>query len=289
MILVSTACSFPAPTGIGIESIDWIINNRDTSFFSDPTGATVDIQFDIKFETPGPAASDIASVYIDSLIGNLRWSFEDPSKFSEAYDAKEYVLSCAIYTTNNNAHVMPIGTYNFTVTYSNDAVVKYSFQVPAPGALEAGSTSHVYTEDYIDAGNPPFNYAALLRRATSISAVHDSLASELTIKFSANDDKIYNSGVWVFDSSNIYIGYINWLRNFSTDAVSSVLNDGQLHSDGTENVLVLSKSDIQFNENKGMSDIHSLHILLADGLQYPSGNRTYNTRSISEKVVVTTN
>ncbi len=289
LILVSTACSFPAPTGIGIESIDWVIFNRATSFVSDSTGGTAVIQFSIKFETPGPAVSDIASVYIGSLIGNIGWSFKDPSKFSETYNAKEYVLTLLITGSKIDVHVMPIGTYYFTVTYSNDAVVKYSFQVPAPGALEAGSTSYVYTEDYFDAWNPPSNYAALPRRATSISAVHNSLASELTIKFSVNDDKIYNSNVGFFDSSKNHIGAIDWLRDYSTDVVSSTLNNGQLHSDGTENTLILSKSDIQFIENKGMSDIHSLLIFLADGLQYPLGNRASNTMSLSEAVFVTTN
>ncbi len=39
-----------------------------------------------------------------------------------------------------------------------------------------------------------------------------------------------------------------------------------------------------------MSDIYSLHIVLADGLQYTSdSDEFYDTRSISEKVSVTTN
>ncbi len=146
---------------------------------------------------------------------------------------------------------MPVGTYNFTVTYSNGSVAKSSLLVPSPGSIEVGSTSYVYTEEYRNASNPPSGYAALPRRADSISANYNSTSSKLTIKFSVTDDKIYNSVVWFYDSKGAYIGTTDWLRSFETASISSTLNSGgALHIDGIVNTLILLESDIKFNDDK---------------------------------------
>ena len=290
LAFILAACPLPNDTdntGSEIESINWVIDNIDTSF-SESIPYSASIQFFINFETPGPTASDIASVHIESLIGNRSWIFDDPAENAKLYDAERNYFWCRLVSTSftYNGSVLPVGTYNFTVTYSNGSVAKSSFLVPAPGATVIGSTSYVYTEDYMAASNPPSDYAALPRRANNISAVRS--ATELTIKFSVNDGKIYNSKVWFYDSEQAYIGPTGWFRDFSTGSVSSALNDGKLHNDGTENTLVLLESDIQFAEGKGMTDIDSLSIFLTDGFQYASNDRTYDTASISQKVDVVT-
>ena len=288
LAFILAACPLPSDTKIEIESINWVINNRDSSFSKTNTAAA-SIQFFINFETPGPTASDIALVHIDSLVGNIRWTFDDPAENAELYDAEGNYFWCQLVTTSfsYNGSVLPVGTYNFTVTHSNGSVAKHSHLVPAPGSIEIGSTSYVYTEDYTNASNPPSGYAALPRRANYISA--DRSASELTIEFSVNDGSIYNSAVWFLDSKEEYTGATDWLRNFSTGSVSSALNNGKLHNDGTENTLVLSESDILFKEGKGMSDIDSLFIILTDGFQYASNDSTYDTKSISQEVFVSAN
>ena len=276
-----------ATTGIEIESINWGIDNIDSSF-SESIPYSAAIQFFINFETPGPAASDIASVYIESPISDISWVIADPDQITALYDAEGNYFWCRLFSTSlsTNGSVLPVGTYNFTVRYSNGSIAKSSLLVPAPGEIETGSTLYVYTEDYMEALNPPSDYAALPRRANNISAVLS--ASELTIKFSVNDGNIYNSEVWFYDSEQAYVGTTDWFRDFSTGLISSALNDGKLHNDGTENTLVLLESDIQFAVGKGMNDIDSLFIFLTDGIQHASNVRTYDTTSISQKVEVAT-
>ena len=288
LAFILAACPLPSNTGIEIENIGWVIDNIDASF-SGSNDTSARIQFFISFETPGPTASDIASVYIESLIGNTSWTLDDPARIAKSYNAEKNYFWCRLHSSylSANGSVLPVGTYNFTVRYSNGSVVKSSLLVPAPGAIETGSTLYVYTEDYMTASNPPTSYAALPRRANNISAVRSE--SELTIKFSVNDSNIYNSSVWFYDSEQAYVGTTDWFRDFSTGSVSLMLNDGKLHNDGTENTLVLSESDIQFDEGKGMSDIYSLFIILTDGFQYASNDSTYDTRSISQEVFVGTN
>ena len=289
LISAFTLVSCPLPTGIGIKSIDWVIENVDQSY-SESSDFSARIYFDIYFETPGPTANDIASVYIKPLVGDIWWNLEDPDKISKAYNAEKNYLSRRLYSSylSTNGSILPVGIYDFTVTYSDGSVAKSSLLVPAPGSIVAGSTSYVYAEGYEDALNPPSGYAALPLQADNITAVRS--ASELTIKFSVTDDKIYNGIVWFYDSEQAYIGPTDWFRDFSTGSVSSVLNNEELHNDGAENTLTLLESDIRFEEGKGMNDIDSLFIMLSDGRQYASnGNRYYDTRSISEKMTVTTN
>ena len=198
-------------------------------------------------------ARDIASVLIEHPLEDLFQKFDDPTEIAKHYDTASHVFGVELIFDDyaDNGSVLPIGRYNFTVTYSNGAVAKSSLLVPAPGSTKMGSTSYVYTEDYDEASNPPSNYAPLPLRASINSAVYDSSASNLTIKFTVDDEKIYNCFVWFYDKNLYYVGETDWYRNFKTGAVSSWLNDGSiLYTDGTENTIVLPVSDIQFQEGK---------------------------------------
>ena len=287
LAFIFAACPLPSPVGTAIKSIGWYLDNIDTSFFSSPESGSASIMFLVYFETSDLTASDIASVRIKPPGADWEWVYDNPADIAKHYDTENYCFVPWNYSTAyaDNGSVLPIGRYNFTVKYSNGAVVESSLLVPAPGSKETGSTSFVYTEDYTS--NPSADYAPLLRRASIIPAVYDRSASDLTIKFSVKDDKIANCGVWFYDTSLSRIGRTGWYRDFETGEFSSWLNSGsELHIDGTENTIVFPVSDIQFNAGKEMNDVHSFHIVLTDGRQYASDSNpnAHDSKSISKKL-----
>ena len=291
IVFIFAACPLPSPVGTEIKSIGWHINNFDTTFFSSPDESdSASIMFFVYFETSDLVASDIASVRIKPPGVDWSWVYDDPTKIAERYNTENYSFRPWISSRRyaDNGSVLPIGRYNFTVTYSNGAVVESSLLVPAPGSKETGSTLFVYTEDFAEASNPPANYAPFLRRASIISADYDRSASDLTIEFSVDDDKIYNCGVWFYDTSRSYVGETRWYRDFETGEVSSWLNNdsGEFHIDGETNTIALQVSDIQFKEGKEMSDAYSFHLVLTDGHQYASDPNVigYDTKSVSKKL-----
>ena len=271
-----------------ILDIGWTLENIDSSFWEDSDSyRSAFLNIWIAFEESELVAESIESVAIVSPTG-VYWQITAPEALTYYYDTESLVFGgwFRFYSTSpaSNGSVLPIGNYEFDVTYTNSKTVTKLFTIPAPGSTTSGSTSYVYTEDYT--GTIGGDYKALPKRANITNCVLTSANTEVTIEFNVDDSNIYNCSIWFYDESGNYVGRSGWLRDFSTGSLASVINNGtELNVDGSNNSIVLSLADISYQEGKTSADLNSVHIILTDGLQYASSTDIdgYDTRSISAK------
>lgn len=271
---------------VSIESLGWIIENRDPSLSSSSTSAR--LRTYINLVDMGLEASDFASVEItDPSDDDGHWFFDTLDEFGDNFDREYSTFTFTLVdSSRDNGSVMPLGDYVVTLKLKNGNSATQTLSVPAPGSREADGYSFVYTEDYSGAGNPPSNYAALPKRATITNATLDAQASTLDVSFSVTDDMIYSGWLWFYDEAGEFVGYTDYLRNYETGAVMAQLNGGaSLLTDGATNTLNLTAASEQLTlvNEASFSDIASVSVVLTDGKQYADTKSSYDTRSRTGK------
>lgn len=280
VLIMSIGCAPPLveedEKEIRITGLGWVIENIDRGFWrKSTTEKTCFYYLSIKYEGDYITASDVEWARIN-IPGNRYWLF-DPLKDLEPED--KYFGDFG-FSNSVTPHHLPIGVFEAEIKLKNGSITRFSRDIPAPGNMYINGITHVYTEDY--AGVIPSNYAVLPKRAVVKSY---SKADTITITFSVEDNLVYSGRVVFFDSNNYGTGYTAYFRDFETGELSSMINNGNgLYTDGTDNTVTISASDITFNEGYSYSDITNFSVKLTDGYQYSGSSSTYDCVSYTAKI-----
>lgn len=288
-VFMLSACGSSGPAkDVTISDAFWVIDNR----VSENSGASAFLRFWLVFEEVDLEAEDFASIEIEDPTKTRTWTFDEAEDFEEDFFVGEMNSLFAtnyLYSSADDGSTLPIGTYTFTITLKNGRTETGSLLVPAPGSLGTEGRSHVYTENFSRASNPPGGYVALPRRGTIEAATLDPQAASLELTFSATDELVFSGWLVAYDAAGDSIGASDDLRDYETGAVMPGLNEGAgFMTEGTSNRLTLSSSQFEFwEDDTSFEDIAALRLILTDGSQYEGTTSTYDTRSVSGLFEVT--
>ena len=279
--LLLSACGELAPSAVSvpaqevtIKDVGWILENRPSGAQAEPS---VFAKFWLVFDEHGLGADEFASVRIDAPNGS-HWLYDEPQDFTGNLFSGEngsIFETGYLYSSNLGAgHALPIGTYTFTVTLRSGGSSTRTLLVPAPGSEDTDGNAFVYSEQFEGAASPPEGYVALPKRAAVQSAALDK--ASLTISFTVDDSKVFSGWLWVYDAAGKPIGGSEDLRSYETKG-AGLLTDGSL------NRMTLSAEQFGFVGGASFEDLAGLELVLTDGWQYPGAERSWDTRSISER------
>lgn len=271
---------------VDIESLGWVIENRDPSLSSSNVSARL-LTY-IYLADTGLMTSDFASIEITAPNDKeVSWFFDSTAEFGDNFDAENSSFQFNLVDSNRgNGSVFSLGNYVVTVKLKNGDAATQTLFVPAPGSTSTNGYEFAYTEDYSGAANPPSNYVALPKRATITSTTLDLQASTLEVNFSVEDEAVYDGWLRVYDEAGDHIGSSSFFRDYDTGELMEQLNEGRtLLTDGEANTLSLAASSEQLNffGTSTLADIASVSVILTDGKQYVDTEGRYDTRSRTEK------
>ncbi len=214
---------------VSIERLGWILENRDPSRTS--SGATALLRPSVRFADTGLEAGDFASIKITSPT-DTSWPYDEASDFEEGFDSENdvFYFSSLYASSLDGGSYVALGNYTVDVVLKNGNTATKTLLVPAPASSATDGYAFAYTENYVNAANPPSDYVALPKRAAIESATLDSQTSQLNVAFSVTDDRIY-SGWLRFRLHNAEgeysgIGYTDDFRDYEEGTIMSQLNSG---------------------------------------------------------------
>jgi len=268
----------PDPTLV-IASLGWIEESIDPTFWTTPPpgGQTAFYDFWIHY-TGEVAYGDIEYARVYEPNGRYYWTINRGTAY---FSAANRTIGGYGRWYGSPANLLPIGPMHVEVKLTNGRVATYTSTIPAPASLVAGTTTSMYSEDLL---SPPAGSAPMILRATA-GATNTLTASTqtLVISFSVVDARVYSGFVWLYDAAGLYLGGFFHFRDLWTGAVRSQLA-GNLHTDGTVNVLTLQPVDLQLNAGATFDQIEMVRVVLTDGSQYApqtTGRLRYDCRSVA--------
>ena len=261
---------------IEITKFDWIIENIDPSFWSDPPGtATCFYNFWISYEGDniGVNAIESARVYLPSGI---------PCVLSadQLNPVSKYISGGRYMWNGDLGNSLPIGTLTAEIILANGNTTTYNQTIPVPGSKTSNGFSYVYTEDYVTSDS---DYTPMLKRATIESCKKGG--GTIRIEFSVSDSNVYNGYVNFYNSEGYFIAQTKALfRNTDTGVLSDIINSGTgFHTNGSVNLLEITNGDISFETGYEYADILKVMVVLRDGAQYGTRVPDYHCMSRSFK------
>jgi hypothetical protein len=262
---------------IELTRIGWYFQNSPPDY-----GAPYSLSLDLGLHYAGSdlVSGDIASATASAEGGTWNLmptasSLNDSAK-TIAYGWDNFYSSLF----SSNGSVMPIGEYAFSVKLKNGALVASDFPVPAPGALTDQGYRFVYTEDYT--GQVTSAFHPMLRRP-AIRTV-DLFDDTIAVEFSISDSLAYGGWLWYYDASNRYLGRSEYFRNYSTKAISWILNEATtFRTDGKPNLVRVTAAHSVMNTGETYGSIQSVRVVVTDGLQYANTTRSWDCRAFSPR------
>ena len=262
---------------IEITKFDWIIENIDPSYWSDPPGtATCFYNFWISYEGDniGVNAIESARVYLPS---GSAWALS-----ADWLNPKsKYIGGWGRWWWNGDlGNSLPIGTLTAEIILANGNTTTYNQTIPVPGSKTSNGFSYVYTEDYVTSDS---DYTPMLKRATIESCKKGG--GTIRIEFSVSDSNVYNGYVDFYNSEGYFIAQTKALfRNTDTGVLSDIINSGTgFHTNGSVNLLEITNGDISFETGYEYADILKVMVVLRDGAQYGTRVPDYHCMSRSFK------
>ncbi len=279
-----TSLSKSSQKTISINSIGWLIENIDPTYWSDyPLPATGFGVFIIRYVGDSIDINDIEYAQYKSKATGNTWKFTLDPEYFQIDSKRIFSNHNYISTHSKNGSSFPIGLFIFEIKLKNGYVATYEFYVPSPGQSSSNGKLFAVTEDFTD--NPSDIITPMVKRPQNISYKKD--ISGITIFFSSNDPLLFNGQIQFYDSKNNFIGNSKYFCTYGIGKPNIIINDGQtFYTDGNQNRVHIEYNDISFNSNKSPSDIASFCIILTDGKQYMGSNSTYDCRAIGQKIII---
>ena len=270
----------PVKNRIAITRLNWIFQNSPSDL-----GGAGSLRLDVSVVYSGAnlAASDLGEASLASVDQVWDLLAANPTINDSTKTIGEGMIGLYSNTLSSNGSVMPLGPYIATLRLRDGFEISDTNILPAPGATGDPGISFLYTEDY--AGSVTSSHHPMIRRP-AVKGVSRS-ADTLSVTFATTDTLTYGGWIVLFDGSGAYLGASELLRDFSTKAMSSLVNGGgPLRLDGTDNVVKLTASRNQLVANARFADIRSLRVVITDGRQYAQTSDAYDCRAISPLAAV---
>ena len=253
--------------------VGWVAENIDPSYWTKDGGisnATAFRDFWIYVDDPD-GVGDIVLITVTDP-NDSTWTLQN-SKTGKSHYTRDggFWGGWERYYDSDNPHTVILGTYSVLVRDSEENEITTSIDFNAPGS--SSGSGFIYSEDYTlsTAGG-----TKMLQRAISISGAKG--ASDMTIQFKVDDNRVINGYVWFYDGTASYITWSDFFKNTING------DSGVIYTDGiTTNTLQISVSELDFG-SYALSDVAGFHIVLTDGEQYAPYETSYDNRSVSEYV-----
>jgi hypothetical protein len=260
--LMVCACGLGNQPPVFDNDVGWVFENIDPTYWTksgtaDP-GATAFRNFWVHVADPD-GNGDITYIKVTDS-GGYWWLLQDSDSGYSALDPSgDFWGGWTPYYCSPEPYRVGLGTYTTLVLDSGAHEISRQDSFTGPGG--ASGYTFAYTEEYSGgtSGGTP-----MVKRATALSGT--KTGDRVSIQFSVSDGTVYNGWVWLYDSSERYIGSSN---RFGA---------------GTINTSGANTRDLLFTElNLGThssAEIAGFHVVLVDGAQYAPGSG-YDFRSVS--------
>jgi hypothetical protein len=260
--LFNRAPSFSANPG-------WVIENIDQTFWSSTQPGEAYGNFWI-YATDPDGANDIIYVSVTDPNG-VEWVLQDSSKSISHYNStKGYYGGWLRCYTTASPHVVQLGTYDVLVKDTAKHEVHQSLIATAPGSA-TNSTGFVYDQSYTGS---PVGGTAMLDKA-GVSVLSNNGAT-ISVTFTVSDSRTFNGYIWFYDSAGTYVAG----TDFFSSSPGLITAGGSVKTIGVKTATVHA-SDL-LDLTRPLGDIHGVHVVLTDGVQYyPANPTSYDHRSIS--------
>ncbi len=259
-----------------ISSVVWYSQNIDKSFWSNGTTGASNFMYSTLYYK-GEDVNKAEFHRVQMIKNNEEWNFYLGEDTFNREKKKIGGMRSFSKKCSTNGSVLPIGSVEYRIELDNGYKSKKTVTIPVPGELSNNGYKFVYNEDYT--GTTDSTYVQALKRATVTSQTKG--ASDITVKFTVTDNRVFSGRLFLFNSSKKLIAYTPVFRSF---AAGKTVNKAIL-SDGSENTLNYTSSSISYENGYTFSNISAVAVQLTDGAQYLSdGSKSYNYESISVKV-----
>jgi hypothetical protein len=273
LVFFCTNPAGPGKTSIGITRVGWVFENTAPGYYSDNCLLSVSGSI-----TYSGASLTLANVHTFTISSDgMTWSIAVTS--ASLVDSLKLLRygGCCTSTLSAEKCVMPVGDYLYDLKLTDGSEASFIRSLPIPGDVTARGYKYLYTEDYTGQVLPL--YFQMIKRAQADSLVLGS--DSLRVFFSSRDSLFCNGFVWLYDNANNYLGHSEPFRNYSTKAVSGIINSAVIYNDGTQNVVLLTPSNCTFVTSAGFSSVSGARVVLTDGKQYANTSQSYDCRSVS--------
>jgi len=243
-------------------AVGWVFENIHPTFWTksgtaDP-GATTFRNFWVHAADPD-GHGDITYIKVTDS-GGYWWLLQDSDSGYSALDPSgDFWGGWRPYYCSPEPYRVGLGTYMTLVRDSKGHEISREDSLTGPGG--AGGFSFAYTEDYVGGtgGGTP-----MIPRATALSGT--KFLDSIRVQFTVSDGNVYGGWVWLYDSSEGYIG------------CSNLFGAGTLNTGGT-NTRDVPISELTLGTHSP-AEIAGFHVVLVDGAQYAPGFG-YDFRSVS--------
>jgi hypothetical protein len=289
LLVALTSCDKENNKKITITKVGWVIENIPASYWSSTATnkPTCCYGFWIYYDGDNISLSDITSAKI-TIPGSGTWTI--PLSSSTFDSQKKVIGNGGNFWWSSNIHALPLFKLTAKVELSNGNTASCEFTTHTPGRINPpnyNSNDFYYTYTTEDTTGLSSYYIPTLSRSIPSTVPGNNIkgVSSLTVKFTITDSNAYNGYLWLYDSSNNYIGYSKRFINTTTGNPESYLNNGSsLVNTGTQNTVTINDSDITYSGTKTFNDISKFSVLILDGAQFKSAGNysSYDYRSRSE-------
>lgn len=229
-------------------------------------------------------ASDVlyARIYLPNNSSSY-WTL-DLAKGFDAADSEIWGANCY---DGDDIKALPIGTMKAEIKLTDGAVADYSFTMGVPGSKTANGYSYAYSKD--DEPSPFYASSTPAIQRPTVNSLTLSGGSTLSISFTVNGDNVHNGWIWLYDSSDTYLGRFSYFLDPANGAVSPRLSGGLFnYSNGGTNTVTLSVADLVDSSGNAMSaaafsTIAHCRVVVCDGAQYAAPGRyaSFDYRALS--------
>jgi hypothetical protein len=274
----SSGCGSPKTAHAAF--VGWYIDSVDPAFHTVASDVTCSYFLSLRWEgDAGLSDIEYARVYLPDH--NRYWSFVLDEAHFDAVKKKVF----GYFTFNEDHNAVPIGDMQAAIKVKDGDVSTLDRTFTAPASTSTMGYDYAYSEN----GNAlNSTYVPAIKRPTVTAHSIDYLASQLSVTFAVNDNRVYDGYLWLYDGADTYIGYSSYFRGSADGAVSTIVNGGTtFNTDGSSNVVVTGSADVTLFAGYDFMSIAKVVVVVTDGTQYASAGR-YNTcdyRAYSARVV----
>lgn len=187
--------------------------------------------------------------------------------------------------SNDTPYSIRLGDWTVAIEMSDGTVSKKTITVNEPSTTIAPTTQYVSSQDTFSD-----NEVYTIAQANYFSATKNA-SNEITIKFTAADSRINNAYIWFYNSAGDYLGTTGYFKNATGSLQNGLLDKFAVDSTVctvTLNQAIVDAGSFSFDKATILAQTNKYVIVTTDGAQYSPKYTTYDYRTISAKIPLTT-
>jgi hypothetical protein len=271
-----------------ITGFGWYFENSAPDFYNN--GSTCNLGV-LVYYGDSITKDDIDSLTVTAPNG-VKWLIQSSNiNFATTNTGKQYASRKLRYTINPSSFPLA-GNWVAEITLKDGKTSSFNQTFHEPGSRDAATHQYLYTkEDWEPSTNTAEYVTALYRFPSQGFAVQyspDDGGKITTTGFSvvmssylASESREFNMYIWLYDSSNTYLGVTTPEYSFIDHSSTSLINEGEI------SITPASTTSSSNTGNVDLSKVKYIRIVNTDGEQYvPSKYSGFDYRSITSLITV---